>query len=301
MMKSPLLIAWACVLSASLCFAVLFAMPRFANADLSWAQIAFVRYLGGFVCVTFYGLISGRWRRQVTRNYWHIHVPRALFGIGTVGCIVYATRSLAYSDAIAVGFSKGGFVLLFSALLLREAVGAVRCVGLCLSFAGALVILSNEQGGLSMDIFSGAGGIALLGAIFMAGEVVLLKMATLKDNALGMLAWVNGTGMIVALCLSLPDGMPDMNWSLLPVILMGPIAVFGQMLNYFGHRQADASFLAPLGYTTIVYSIVIGWVAFSESLSFVGAVGAFLVIAGGAISARTPLNTLVSPVRIGRV
>lgn len=291
-MTRNLFSAWGFALGASLSFAIMFALPRISGAELGWAQIIFFRYCGGFLVILAVATAQGRLCQSLRSRYWFVHAPRAVFGVGTVGCIVVATQYLPYADTMAVSFSKGGFVLLLSMVLLGECVGAIRFAALMMSFCGAIVVLSAQHSGVTLAFLSGAGGIALLGAVFMAAEVVLLKLATIKDGVLPMLLWVNGVGMVLSGALAFatwqPLEMQGTGW----VLLMGPVAVFGQMLNYFSHKRADASFLAPLGYATIVYSVIIGWLVFGESLTWITMAGILLILAGGVLSARTPLDTL---------
>lgn len=291
MIQKQVAIAWAFVLGASLCFAVMFSMPRASGLEIDWAQVAFLRYCGGFVVIVS-AILTGGSANMIHLTYWYVHIPRALFGVGTVGCVVYAAQHLPYADTVAVSFSKGGFVLLFSALLIREAVGWIRLLALVLSFSGALIILAGQHGGLTWSFLSGAGGVAALGTVFMAGEVVLLKIAAMRDNVLSMLFWVNGVGMVISGVLAAPLWQPLESWTALIIAAMGPIALLGQAFNFFGHQRADASFLAPLGYMTVVYSILIGWLVFEEALDTSSLVGIGLVLAGGLFSARTPMNTI---------
>lgn len=292
-MRKQIAIAWGFVLGASLCFAVMFSMPKASGLELDWTQVAFLRYFGGFVFMALALAMRGGLNR-IRLTYWYIHIPRALFGVGTVGCIVYAAQQMPYADTVAVSFSKGGFVLVFSALFIGESVGWVRLSALVTSFSGAVVILAGQHGGLTWSFLSGAGGVAILGAVFMAGEVVLLKLAAMRDNVLSMLFWVNGAGMLISGLLAVPNWQPFGSGSILFILAMGPIALLGQAFNYFGHKLADASFLAPLGYATVAYSVLIGWLVFGEVLDVSSVLGIGLVLAGGIVSARTPLDTITA-------
>ena len=65
------------------------------------------------------------------------------------------------------------------------------------------------------------------------------------------------------------------------MVLMGLLGGVGQILITESYRHAPASVVAPFSYTSMIYSIVIGYLWFGEVPQPIVLVGAVIVIAAG--------------------
>ncbi|RED53376.1 DMT family transporter [Aestuariispira insulae] len=301
-MNGEVLAAAGSVLLACFFFSLMFFLPKIAGADLGWQQVAFIRFASAFICICLFIAVRhkpSQWPGVVASRQPLKHVIRACFGVGAVGCIVYAAGHMHFADVMTISFTKGGFLLLFSAIFLKEAVGLKRCLAIALSFLGAICVIFAQGQSISPAIFTGPAGIALMAAAFIAAEITYLKQASSGDRLMPMLFIVNGTGTALSalLCLLSDQGMPWTGWVPL-LLLMGPLAFVGQSLNFLAHCKADATFLAPFAYVTILYSAVLGWIFFGEALTVWGFIGAGFLVASGLVVTRTPANTIVGAQRV---
>ena len=64
---------------------------------------------------------------------------------------------------------------------------------------------------------------------------------------------------------------------------LGPLAIIGQSLNISAYRRAGAATLAPVYYGSVVLSALFAYAVWGEVPSSVAALGACLIILGGAV------------------
>ena len=126
---------------------------------------------------------------------------------------------------------------------------------------------------------------ALMGAVFMACEALIMRYIAQREDTVTILAYVN---VFAAVLLSGPVrwliGKEGGSWSdLLIFAWMGPLAIVGQSMNISAYRRAGAATLAPVYYGTVVMSAVFGFAVWGEIPTRVAVFGAVLIVAGGAI------------------
>jgi drug/metabolite transporter (DMT)-like permease len=161
---------------------------------------------------------------------------------------------------------------------------ALACAG------GALIVArgGSHGSGVGAVTIAPAAWIALLGALLIASETVLLKVLSSRESAWTVLLHVNFFAALLLAGPALSTWQP-MGWAQLGALgLLGPLALSGQYCNIRGYRLADAAFLAPYGYSWILFAAVIGWIAFGELPGATTLWGSVLIVAGGVALARLP-------------
>jgi drug/metabolite transporter (DMT)-like permease len=126
----------------------------------------------------------------------------------------------------------------------------------------------------------------LLGGAVPSLQIVLIKVLVAREGAMTMLLYVNG---FAALLLALPAALiwhPLEVGQIAALSLLGPLAISGQFFNVRAYRAADAAFLAPFGYSALVFAAVIGWTCFGETPTAASYFGAALIVAGGVLLVR---------------
>ncbi len=265
-------------------FAPLFATGKYMDGAIPAMAFMGMRYMGGFLTVCVVIMISGTKSSSLKSPKPSQHLLRACLGIGGGACMIHAATQMPIADATAIGLTKGLIVVALAALILRERVTFRHWLAGCVCACGAYIVIS---GSLSLDTlgYAATEGIiaALAGALFMSFEVLLLKVLARRENALGVLVYVNGFG---ALLLIIPtvylQQYGGFTWSqLLPFLLLGPLAIAGQFCNIIGYRYGDVVVLGPINYTWIIFATAIGVLVFNEIPDVSTLVGATFIVAGG--------------------
>lgn len=267
-------------------FSVVFSLPKFVAHVYPVLQIAFIRYFTGFATVSISSFVFGKSNlspgNKQTKGSTNvlIHVIRAVLGVLTLLCIVYATGQLPLANVQMISLTNGIFVLFFSVIPLQERFNYITSIASIIGLLGVFVSLAPSLESGQHWLSSGA-VVALFSSIFWGAEVVVLKFTANRDNANRILTIVNGAAVVMLLVHAIYC-WKNMNIHHFFIIgAMGPLAILAQYCNIKGLRLADASFLVPIRYTSIISSTIIGVIFFGEWPGSTTIIGGSLIVFGG--------------------
>lgn len=241
--------------------------------------ITFGRYLSGFLLVApalFTGFASTRSKVPA------LYLLRSGGGVASSTCIFIGVAYLPVADVTAISYASPFFALMLAALFLGEKVRGARWGAVTLGFAGALLITRPTP-----DTFQVMALVPFAAAIAIAIEVTCARFIALRDSVGTAMVWTNGVGLLItAVIMLFLWSTPTWEQAVL-IFLIGAITVSGQTLMIKAMSQGEASLLAPLFYSTLVYAAVFAWLAFGEiPVSWTWA-GSALIIASGLWLARS--------------
>jgi drug/metabolite transporter (DMT)-like permease len=252
-------------------------MAGAGEAGLHPLQISQGRFLFAFL-----GLWSAAaiLRPRVTRPDMKVHVARTVTGwVGVTGMFA-AVQFIPLADATAITFLNPVFAMLLAVLFLGEKVGPWRWIAAVIAFTGALILIRPGSGS-----FEPGALIALGAAAVMGTEITILKALTGRERPFQILLINNSLGVVIATAAALfvwrwPT--PE-QWAILAAL--GLMMASAQALYIQALRRADASFVMPFSYATLIFATLYDLGAFGvvpDALSFTGAA---IILAGGVLLA----------------
>ncbi|MEO9529002.1 DMT family transporter [Roseibium sp.] len=293
-------IAFLLAIAGMSAFTPIFAAGKLADGALPLAVLVWLRFLGGAVTILSVAAVRRSPAFLRPSSHWKLHLLRAFCGVGGLGCTIYAASVLPLADATAIGLTKGIFAIALAGLILKEVVTGRHWVagGLCALGAFLVVTAAESGGGSSRELVLPGVAAALLGAVFMASEALIMRFVAQREHTITILAHVNViaavllTGPVIWVIVSHGVAWKD----LLAFAWMGPLAILGQSLNLSAYRRAGAATLAPVFYGTVLLSAAFGYVVWGEIPAPVAVAGAVLIVAGGAVLTvpRAALRQVVS-------
>jgi drug/metabolite transporter (DMT)-like permease len=251
------------------------------SADLPILQITWARY---FFTVAFtLPIMFFFYNKQlVWSDKPKLQILRGLILLCANICFFYAISIIPLAKALTLAFVAPLIVTAFSPMLLGEKVGLRRWTAVIIGFVGSLVVI--RPGFLEINLAS----FAALGTGVMYGfYLIITRKLSTSDNPLLTLLLTGLVGLIVV------SGFMPLIWvnpSLSQWSMMAGIGVFasiGHLFLILSLKYADASKLAPLGYTEIIPNVIIGYYFFGnfpDNWTFLGL--AIIVISGIYISRR---------------
>ncbi|UES57734.1 EamA family transporter [Roseibium aggregatum] len=280
------LLALALTLAGMTAFTPIFAAGKLSGGLLPVAALVWLRFLGG--AATIVGVATVKRVPVFTRlsALWKLHLMRSFCGVGGLACSIYAASVLPLADATAIGLTKGIIAIVLAGLILKEVITGRHWVAGVLCAAGAYLVVRSAETGAGYDDLALTGVVAaLMGAIFMACEALIMRYIAQREDTITILAYVNVFAAILlsgpVLWLIVKDGIAWQN--LLLFAWMGPLAIVGQSLNISAYRRAGAATLAPVYYGTVLLSAAFGFAVWGEIPTRIAVLGAVLIIAGGAV------------------
>ena len=248
---------------------------KYLSADLPVLQITWARY---FFTVAFTFPIMFFFYRN--RLKWSdkpkLQFIRGLILLTANICFFYAISKISLAKALTLAFVAPLIVTAFSPVFLGEKVGFRRWTAVIIGFIGSLIVI--RPGFLEFNLASMA---ALATGFFYGFYLIITRKLSTSDNPLLTLLI---TGMVGALLVSLIIPFywvkPTLNqWSLMAGI--GVFACIGHLFLILSLKYADASKLAPLGYTEIIPNVIIGYYFFSELPDNWTYLGLFIIVLSG--------------------
>ena len=256
-------------------------LAKYLSADLPILQITWARYF--FTVVFTLPIMFFFFNKQlIWSDKPKLQILRGLILLFANICFFYSISVIALAKALTLAFIAPLIVTAFSPILLGEKVGFKRWTAVVIGFIGSLVVI--RPGFLEINLAS----LSALGTGFLYGFYLIItrKLSTSDNPLLTLLI----TGLVGAVLVSIIIPFywikPTINqWSLMAGI--GIFACIGHLFLILSLKYADASKLAPLGYTEIIPNILIGYYFFSEmpdNWTYLGLV--IIVLSGLYISRR---------------
>lgn len=206
---------------------------------------------------------------------WRWHILRSFFGFLGVSCMFAAASQMPLGEATAISFLNPIATMILAIPLLGEKVGPIRWSAACISCLGALILIRP-----GMEAFQLAALIALAAAVLLGCEIIFIKLLSNKEPAIRILFINNFIGMVLsvtAAALFWRSPNPD-QWKLL--VLLGVMMACAQAFFIQAMKFAEASFVVPFSYATLVYATFYDFAVFDVVPDGVSVVGAVIIISG---------------------
>lgn len=266
--KGGLLFILACAL-----FSVMVALIKLLGQRLHVTEILMFRQV--VMVMLALPAIVASWPDSLRSARPGMQVARVGFAFLAMTLGFSAVIHLPLAEAAVISFSKSFFTTLLAIVLLGEIVRLPRWTGLAVGFAGVLVIVWPEAG-VTPNVWHLA---ALASAFCVSSVFVMIRVLARIDRSVTILTYqAVGVGL-----LTVPPAIwfwrtPD-PWEL---ALLGAIGVLGasaQYLNIIAMRFGEASAVAPLEYTRLIFATLLGLWLFAEWPEARVWIGAAIIIA----------------------
>jgi drug/metabolite transporter (DMT)-like permease len=221
--------------------------------QIVWARMAFGALLTLPVALRHGGLLRAMPDRPA------LHGMRAVLLGAATFLFFSALQVLPIADALAIFFVNPLIVTALSPLILRERVGPRRWAAVAVGFIGTLIIIRPGLQQINAGVAMAFGAGCCLALYFLMTRRIAghsPAMVTTYDTS------VMGTLILSALMVFVWK-TPDL-WEWAMFALLGLIATVGHFLIVRAYDFAEASLLAPLGYTEMIGAVGVGWVFFGD-------------------------------------
>jgi drug/metabolite transporter (DMT)-like permease len=203
------------------------------------------------------------------------HMLRSLFIVATTWTFFECLRYLELADAIAIAFAAPLFITAMSGPILGEKVGWRRWTAVVVGFVGVVVALEPGRHGVSWGAL-----LALIAAITYAiGQLWLRPLAGREQGHNIVFYGTLFSGLIV-----LGPAIHEWKWPVnafdwMLFLVQGSCSTLGQICMVRAFRVGEASLLAPLEYTALVWAGILGYLIWGDipTLQVLG--GAAIIIA----------------------
>lgn len=254
-------------------------------------QISHGRFVFAFLAISTMAAVL---RPRFTRPHWGLHFARTLFGWGGVTLMFASVAFIPLADATAIVFLNPVFGMMLAIPMLGEKVGPVRWSAAAIALAGAMLLLR-----LTPESFQFASLLALGAAMIMGVEVIFIKKLSGRESPFQVLLVNNFLGVMIAslAVLSVWQMPTGSQWAML--FVLGVCMALAQACFVNAMARADASFVAPFSYGTLIFATLYDIAFFAQIPDAITLTGAGVILSGGVLLAwrearlrqRTPRST----------
>ncbi len=189
-----------------------------------------------------------------------------------------AAPRLGLAELTTLYFAAPVIAVVLAVLILRERVNASRWLAVAAGFAG-VVLAANPTRMVAWE----PAGLALFAAACWGLSVILVRLINRTETTANQMLVSNGLfALACAAMLPWHVVVPD-RFSLLLMLGLGLVGGLGQFFLYEGFRYAQASVLAPIEYTGLVWAFLYGYMIWGEIPGVNVFAGAGLIVSGSLI------------------
>ncbi len=266
------------MLMSAATFSIMVALIKFLGEDYPAALQTFYRQAAGVVILL--PVILRHRRAAFATSRPGILIFRA--SAGTIGIILsfYAFQHMPLADANALSFTRTLWLVPLAIFIVKEKVGPLRIGAAIVGFMGVLLMVRPGAGG---EFAVGTPALAMLASSFLfALTVTGMKVLTRDHAPRVILVWAAFLG----LAFSIPGAI--LTWrvpepvDLALLCAMGAIGVVNQACYIKGMSLGDAAAMAPIDYTRLIFTALIGAFLFAE-IPTVWTIAGALVVAGSTL------------------
>lgn len=265
-------------------FVAMISLVKETAADVPPGQQVFFRSLFALPVLWLWLTVRGEPLSVLRTGRQGVHFVRGIVGTAAMAMGFAAAGLLPLPEVTALGYTSPLLVVVFAALILRERVSPFRAVMVAVGLIGVLIVLSPRLGGASLGGREGLGVILVLtGAACTALAMIFVKRLVAREHPATVVFWFTATSTTLSL-ITLPWGWTRTDAvTTVSLILVGLLGGLGQILMTSSYRYGDASLVAPFEYASMLFAVVIGYVAFNEVPTIPTLIGATIVICAGVL------------------
>jgi drug/metabolite transporter (DMT)-like permease len=273
----------ALMLGATALFTVMSALIKGLSENIHFIETMFFRSAFALPVMVVIAARGRDWGLLRTKRF-PAHVVRAFTGTMAQGCAFYALTVLPLAEQTALTYTTPLFVTILSIPFLGERVGIHRWSAVLLGFAGILVIALGDgafQGGGPDRAMAIGMMVAVAQGVWSAATTLLVRSLSATESSATIVLW-QSLLMTAFTLVALPFfwTTPSL-FELLLLVLVGLIGGVAQIMLTEAYASAQVSALGPYSYTSILWSVAIGWVVFSDAPGWSTLAGAALIVASG--------------------
>jgi len=259
------------MLLSMMAFAAMNFVVKYLDEYSAW-QIAFFR-AGGTLFITIPLILKKK--ISILGNERKLLLTRAV--VGTTSLILYflAIKLLPLGTTVTLRYMSPIFAALFALWIIRERIHGIQWWFFMISMAGVVVIKGFDPNlsalGVTFAIISGA----LSGLV-----VVIIRKIGERDDPVVIVNYFMMICTFVGLIGSFNNWLTPHGSDWLMLGMLGFLGFLGQYFMTIAAQMETTDIVAPMKYTEIPFTILIGMTFFGETYGWVSVAGFGLIILG---------------------
>ncbi|MBY3789514.1 DMT family transporter [Photobacterium carnosum] len=226
-----------------------------------------------------------RKRIDIWGNNRKLLLTRGVTGSLSLICVYYAVSTLPLAEATILQYLNPVFTAVLAILFLKEKIHISTIICIFCSIIGLLLMVGP---GLTLDhvqqlpLFSI--GIALLGAFGSGVSYIIVKRLSSTEDSSVIIFYFPLIALPLSVLLMGDDFVMPTTEALFLLLFVGIFTQFGQVGLTKAMKVEVASKATAYSYIQVVFSIILGWLVFSEVPSTWTLAGGAMIVLGALVN-----------------
>ena len=246
-------------------------LMKLLSNDIAFVQIVFLRHI--VAAIILIPVILYYNKKYFYTDYLYVNFLRGFILSAAFSIWIYGLQWITIPTATVINFTTPFFIVILSYLFLKEPISKGIVLMICCGFIGALITLDPNNIYINPNIF-----IIILAPALFALTDIINKYYVDKDSMITSLFY---TSLAIAFFAAIPTYYLWQPISYKIYIIIFIAAIVSNLLFWFllkAYSQEKVSFFAPYRYMEIVFSIILSYFFFHDSLSYSTILGAIIII-----------------------
>ncbi|AOA58060.1 DMT family transporter [Acinetobacter larvae] len=265
------------IIAACVFFALMSAVIKYTALKIGILEILFYRSLINLILISTVIRVKGL---SFKTQRFSLHFLRSLLGVLAMYCGFYALIHLPLATAMTLSYTHPIFQTLIACLTQRALIGKFQILAVVLGFLGCLILLNPKFSNPNMW----ATCIGLLSGLFTALAYFnvgkLVRAGESEFLIIFNFSLVGTVFSLVAVTLMTGFSAVDSE-TLLGIVAIGLLGTMGQFALTRAYGHGNVMTVAVLSYNQIIFAVILGYVFFSESMTWSAMMGIIFIVAAG--------------------
>ena len=255
---------------SGVCFVAMHSAAKYLADEVHIFEIVFLR------CALVVVILSPFLFKQGKKSLFTKQPKNQIYRIVTNSIAIllffYGLSISPLSLATVLNFTAPIFTVIFATIFLKEKLTTYRLISLFLGFIGVMCVLRPD---LSLNL---GGILVLLSSLVWASSLIFIKKLTKTDSAVTISLYA-GVGMMPATFAAAYPYLEEINFvQFLFILFIALSGTTAQTLLNSALKRADLSFLLPLDFLRLIWSVLLGISLFGESTSVFLWLGGLIIL-----------------------
>ncbi len=255
-------------------FALADAIAKLMAGTYHPIQVAGLRQLGLLAGVLIWLAIKGT--SDLRTEQPKLQILRGLCASVSAVLFVLALRYVPLADATTIAFAAPFFVTILGSILLKEPIGPRRWFAVSAGFLGTLIVMRP-----GFDGFHPAYLLVLVAALLFATRQLISRNLSSTESTVATVAFTAGVSAAVLGVGQIFVWQPIAPEHILLFICYGVLAAVGEFLVIKALEIALAVAVAPMQYTMIIWTSILGYLLFGQTPDMMTLIGTTIIITSG--------------------
>lgn len=253
------------------------AMAKVLGQSMPSPQVVWLYLVSVLAALMIYFAITRQNLRKLaqTKRPW-LQVARGFSILGSLTFIFASLQYLPLAEATVINFTGPLFMVALAGPMLGETVGWRRWAAVLVGLVGAMIVVRPGS-----DVFQWAALLPIGSALFFAIFQLITRKLAGQDSTMTTLLYTQVVAAAGAVLAAPFFWTPVTGYQFGYALLAGVVGLAAHICMFNAFRLADASLLAPINYTRIVASVLLGYFMFGDLPDIYTIAGGAVIIGSG--------------------